>query len=265
VENSEIQWTDHTFNPWIGCTKVSPACLNCYAENLMDKRYGRVEWGAGKPRQRTSKENWRKPIQWNNKAGILGIRQRVFCASLADVFDSGAPDEWRTDLWQLIERTPNLDWLLLTKRPENISGMVPWQTWQPNIWLGTSVENQKYADIRLPILSQLPAVKFISAEPLLGEISLDGFDIDWCIVGGESGANWRAMDLNHVRSLRDQCTARGIAFFFKQHSNFNPKSLGRDLDGREWNEFPTPRALNETDATAEPAIRINSETPNGRR
>jgi len=119
AENSKINWTTHTFNPWIGCTKVSPGCLHCYAETLMDTRYGRVKWGAGNPRSRTAPSNWKKVRSWNNRAGRDGVRPRVFCASLADWLDDEVPLEWLADLLGLISQTTNLDWLMLTKRPEN--------------------------------------------------------------------------------------------------------------------------------------------------
>ena len=117
-KNTNIEWCDHTWNPWIGCTKISPGCLNCYAENLMDTRWKRVRWGRGNPRQRTSEANWRQPLLWDQEAKKAGERRKVFCASLADVFDPEAPDQWRSDLFALIEQTGSLDWLLLTKRPE---------------------------------------------------------------------------------------------------------------------------------------------------
>ena len=247
MENSSIEWTDHTFNPWIGCTQVSAACDQCYAMVLMDRRYHRVKWGAGQERIRTSKENWRKPRSWNRKAQKLGIRQRVFCASLADIFDGEMPEvlnQWRSDLWKLIVETPFLDWLLLTKRPGNVMRMVPWENnWPQNIWIGTSVENAEWAERRLPILSEIPAaVRFVSAEPLLGDFFLDGYRIDWLIAGGESGFGFRSLNVEHVRSLRDQCSKAGIAFFFKQWGGTTPKVGGRDLDGRQWSEFPTPRS-----------------------
>lgn len=118
--------------------------------------------------------------------------------------------------------------------------MVPWgDQWPDNVWIGTSIENQKYADLRLPILSALPArVRFISAEPLLGDFSIGGYNVDWVIAGGESGKGWRPLDLDHARSLRNQCLEREIPFFFKQHAAFNPHKLGRELDGREWSQFP---------------------------
>src|ERR1039458_2213458 len=123
AENSKIEWTDHTFNPWWGCTPVSSACDFCYAEAL-SKRFGKDLWG-NKPRQRTSAQNWNQPRKWNRQAEKMGVRYRVFCASMADVFDNQVPTEWRDDLWQLIRETPHLDWLLLTKRPQNISKMLP--------------------------------------------------------------------------------------------------------------------------------------------
>lgn len=173
-ENSKIEWTDHTFNPWVGCTKVSPACDHCYAEAMMDHRLGRVQWGPHGERKRTSESNWKKPIQWNRKAEKENRRYRVFCASLADVFDNQVPFEWRRDLFRLINDTPDLDWLLLTKRPQNIAKMMP-KWWGMNVWLGTTVENQAEADRRIPALLHVPAkVHFISCEPLLGPINLSG-------------------------------------------------------------------------------------------
>lgn len=203
--NSKIEWTDHTFNPWIGCTKVSDGCKHCYAETMMDKRYGRVKWGPQGTRQRTSEANWRKPLAWNKQAEAEGRRAKVFCASLADVFERNDQlIDWRYELWDLIETTPNLDWLLLTKRPENVLDMVPWPwhkteigglllektngLWPDNVWIGTSVENQTAADERIPHLLRIPApVKFLSCEPLLGPIDL----VDWigCHCPGDYYAN----------------------------------------------------------------------------
>ncbi len=246
MEYSKIEWTDHTFNPWIGCTQISPACQYCYAMVMMAMRYKKVEWGRGKPRLRTTEDYWRKPISWDRKAKKAGVRWRVFCCSLADVFDGESReilDEWRKDLWALIEKTPNLDWLLLTKRPENVMEMVPWgRAFPGNVWIGTTVEDSKYAEIRLPILSEIPAaVRFVSAEPLLSDFSLKGYKVDWLIAGGESGTHFREVNPDHIRSLRDQCKSRGISFFFKQWGGRSPKENGRELDGREWSEFPTPR------------------------
>ena len=139
-EQTGISWTDHTFNPWIGCTAVSAACDHCYAETLA-KRYG---WDFA-ARRRTSENNWRNPRRWNRAAERDGVRRRVFCASLADVFDNQVPPEWRADLWDLIRACPSLDWQLLTKRPQNIARMLPddWGDGWPNVWLGTTAENSE--------------------------------------------------------------------------------------------------------------------------
>jgi protein gp37 len=205
MENSKIEWTHHTFNPWIGCTKVSDGCKNCYAETLMDHRYGRVKWGPQGERQRTSPANWRKPLQWNKQAEAEGRRYRVFCASLADVFEDRAElAPWRSDLFALIDRTPNLDWLLLTKRPENVGDMVAQMTaghlniedWD-NIWIGTSVEDQAAADKRIPHLLRIPAkVRFLSMEPLLGPVDLRSFEYPhdrWLTEGHDwlTGEEWQ--------------------------------------------------------------------------
>ena len=181
AENSKIEWTDHTFNPWIGCTKVSAACDHCYAEVATPTRTlrasGAETWGPHAPRRRTSPANWKKPLAWNRQAQAEGRRYRVFCASLADVGDNHASilAEWRADLWHLIAATPNLDWLLLTKRPQNIIKMLPhiWGDGWPNVWIGTTVENQTEADRRIPHLLAVPAaVRFLSMEPLLGPVDL---------------------------------------------------------------------------------------------
>jgi protein gp37 len=245
MKNSSIEWTHHTFNPWIGCTQVSPACDICYAMILMALRYHRVEWGAGKPRVRTTADYWRQPLRWNRDAEQAGVRERVFCASLADVFDGEMPeilDGWRADLWELIALTPHLDWLLLTKRPGNVLRMVPWgDRWPKNVWIGTSVENKEWAERRLPVISRIPAVvRFVSAEPLLGDFSLHDYPVDWVIAGGESGNGFRELNPAHARSLRDQCQALGKRFFFKQWGGRTPKANGRELDGRTWDEIPTP-------------------------
>ncbi|MFN9822321.1 MAG: DUF5131 family protein, partial [Akkermansiaceae bacterium] len=152
-KKTSIEWTDHTFNPWWGCEKVSPACQHCYAETF-SKRIGPAVWGAHAPRRFFGEAKWAEPLQWNAEAKNAGERKRVFCASMADVFENRKDlDEWRSKLWRLIEITPMLDWLLLTKRPQNIGKMVPWKNeWPDNIWLGTTVENQKYAEERLPHL-----------------------------------------------------------------------------------------------------------------
>jgi protein gp37 len=235
-----IEWCDHTFNPWVGCTKVSPGCDHCYAEGWAKRTGGAALWQG--ERRRTTAANWRQVLKWNAQAAAAGERKRVFCASLADVFDNQVPDTWRQDLWCLILDTPNLDWLLLTKRPQNIAKLVP-GSWSEqgyrNVWLGTTAENQAEADRRIPHLLAVPAaVRFLSCEPLLGPVDLRAVSwghsnalhrIDWVIAGGESGPGARPMHPNWARGLRDQCAAAGVPFFFKQWGEFEPVLI--TLDG----------------------------------
>lgn len=248
AENSSIEWTHHTFNPWTGCTAVSAACDNCYAE-AWAKRSGHVQWGQHGQRRRT--KTWGAPIKWNRRAADAGTRFRVFCASLADVFDNHRSIEhaWRCDLWALIDQTPNLDWLLLTKRPQNIVRFVP-ERWfvdgiPPNVWLGTTVENQAQARLRIPHLVQCPApVRFLSCEPLQGPVRIVRWQrqLEWVIVGGESGNGFREMQPEWARSLRDQCAAANIPFLFKQWSGRTRaeiKAKGRALDGVVHDAFPS--------------------------
>lgn len=271
-ENSAISWTDHTWNPWIGCQEVSPACDFCYAKRQNEHRQWVKGWGPHGERRRTSDANWCKPISWDRKAAKLGIRYRVFCASLADVFDNRVPIQWHADVWMQIRCTPNLDWMLLTKRPQNIAGMLP-PDWgddgYPNVWLGTTVENQAEADRRIPLLLQVPArVRFLSCEPLLGPVSMLGITpnlIGWVIAGGESGSKARPSHPDWFRHLRDQCVSGGVPFHFKQWGEWapgmkglsaktpgyefdgNPSTIvfrrgvlntGRKLDGITWDGFP---------------------------
>jgi len=191
VKNTKIEWAHHTFNPWIGCTKVSPACDNCYAEKSMPAKMLGVQWGAHAERRLTSESNRKQPLRWNAEAEKLGVRYRVFCASLADVFDNAVPDSWRIDLLDLIHRTPHLDWLLLTKRIGNahsmlnraacnlVGGAPTWwspEAW-PNVWLGATICNQEEADRDIPKLLAVPAAKrFLSMEPLLGPVDLTWID-----------------------------------------------------------------------------------------
>ena len=232
-KNSSIEWTDHTFNPWWGCTKVSPGCEHCYAETWA-KRVGENVWGASQDRRFFGDKHWNEPLKWNADAELENERKRVFCASMADVFESRADlDPWRKRLWQLIDETPWLDWLLLTKRPQNVGERVPWtKDWPKNVWLGTTVEDQLRAEQRLPILLHFPAERrFLSCEPLLGPVDLTAWTnkrsnklhpIDWIIAGGESGAGARAMLPGWARQLRDQCQKSGIPFHFKQWGHWAP-------------------------------------------
>lgn len=366
AEKTEISWADATFNPWIGCSKVHQGCTNCYAERDFDKRRGHAKWGPHGTRVITSQANWTKAITWNRKAEKEGRRMRVFCASLADVFEdwlgpiSNINGEWlhqctsclnpdgtffqtttarydkvkkgyehvcgeklfpltlddvRRRLFKLIDATPWLDWILVTKRPENVRRMLTCrepgdvnaivkyhevlghlaydgcdeEAWRGNVWILTSISDQATADKMVPELlglRDLVPVLGLSIEPLLGPINLDvalstgdkfvdkhfgWLDLlDWIIVGGESGPNARPMHPDWVRSLRDQATAAGVPFFFKQwgewldapsalalnlhgtHTTYvgdeklamrrvGKAAAGRMLDGRTWDEFPTAK------------------------
>jgi protein gp37 len=242
AETTNISWCDSTWNPWIGCTEVSTAaqggggCDNCYARTLAE-RYGWAKWGAGQPRHRT--KNWNAPRQWDRKAAASGNRPRVFCASLADVFDNEVPDEWRTDLWQLIRETPHLRWMLLTKRIGNAARMVPADWPFAHVGIMATIINQMEFDRDYHKLASTPAAWHgISAEPLLGPINIGDARPDWIITGGESGSQHRYTDPAWVRGLRDQCSRNGIAFHHKQWGGVRPKANGCELDGREHKAFP---------------------------
>jgi protein gp37 len=265
-QTTHIQWCDHTFSPWQGCTKVSPGCANCYAEARNKRFSGGKNWGKGAPR--LLKKDWSDPLRWNRSAGGSPARPKVFCASLADWLDDEVPIEWLARLLKLIHDTPNLDWLLLTKRPQNFFSRVDaayefshGETWQSlwtqgepphNVWLGTSVEDQKRADERIPQLLNIPArIRFLSVEPMLGAIDLSGFfwrnpeppcadcpknidcecgyrtakenglpSIDWVIFGGESGPRARPCNIEWIRDGVQQCRAAGVAPFVKQLGSF---------------------------------------------
>lgn len=236
MENSKISWTTHTFNPWIGCTRVSPGCVNCYAENLMDARFGRVKWGAGEPRSRTKK--WNDPVRWNKTAPEDGS-VTVFCASLADVFDSEVPKEWRDDLFRLIKATPKLTWLLLTKRPANIeemmaeSGLSEDEAIPENVWLGMSIATQSCVDsVGYELFGDLPYNKFLSIEPLVESVELEPMRHSprWVIVGGESGKNARPFDPKWGRKIKKYCKSAGIPFFFKQLGEASNPGDFKDFD-----------------------------------
>ena len=243
AETTDISWAHSTFNPWIGCTKVSPGCDHCYAATLMDERYHRVKWGAGEKRSLT--KTWDQPRAWNRKAAASGAPWRVFCASLADVFDNEVSDLWRFDLGQLIVDTPHLTWMLLTKRIGNVRdalGDFGWDHFPGNVWLGSTIVNQDEAKRDIAKLLDAPAkVRFLSCEPLLGPLDLRGplatGLIDWVIVGGESGPGARPMDPAWPLAIRDQCEAAGVAFHFKQ---WGPRGVEPTLDGRMHRAFPRP-------------------------
>lgn len=237
AEVSAISWTDATFNPWIGCTKVSPACDHCYAERDNSRRGWVPGWGPGMPRKRT--KTWGEPVKWNRKAAESGRPLRVFCASLADVFDNEAPQEWRDDLWQLLRETPNLRWILLSKRIGNARKMLPADWPFPNAGLMATIANQEEWDRDWHKLRDTPATWHgISAEPLLGHIDIGDARPDWIITGGESGPTRRPLDMDAVRSIRDQCARNGITFHHKQNGGFRGKDSGCLVDGVEHKYFP---------------------------
>jgi len=270
AENSKIEWCEHTFNPWMGCTRVSLACDNCYAAVSTPARAMGIAWGAGEKRIPTADANWKLPLRWDARAAAAGVRARVFCASLADVFDNEVPPEWRTRLFEHIRATPNLDWLLLTKRIGNAEKMAAAAGgWPENVWLGATVVNQEEADRDVPKLLSTKVragirVAFLSIEPMLGQIDLTkvrgrvwtanaldqsarwlhhdgmgfldptenplsrGYQLDWVIVGGESGQKARPMHPAWAMAIRDQCAAAGVPFLFKQWGEWAPANQVSD-------------------------------------
>lgn len=230
MKDSKIEWCHHTFNPWWGCQRISPGCEHCYAETFDRRVHGKdkTHWGPTAARRFFGEAHWAQPLKWEAAAVKAGERHRVFCASMADVFEDreGLIAE-RKKLFRLIRGTPNLDWLLLTKRPENIARLWPFSTapgpksW-PNIWLGTTVEDQLRAVERIPHLAAVDAaVRFLSCEPLLEQIDLSkwldedetGFVsvVRWVIIGGESGAGARPFNVAWARKLVNQCRDGGRA------------------------------------------------------
>lgn len=244
ADNTNIEWADCTFNPWIGCTKVSPACDNCYAEALMDVRHGRVSWGAGNDRSRTAASTWRQPRKWNRDAIAAGTRPFVFCASLADVFDNEVDLEWRADLFELIEETPSLVWLLLTKRIGNVPAMAGRGPRLPaNVAIGATMASQmEYDRDRMKLAAVKhelrPLFTFGSFEPLLGPVILDLNAPDWIIVGGESGPKARPMNLDWARSLQRQSADLHRVFNFKQVGGRGSDKGGHKLDGVTYFDRP---------------------------
>ncbi|WP_137884714.1 phage Gp37/Gp68 family protein [Ralstonia sp. 3PA37C10] len=253
-ENSKIEWTHHTFNPWWGCAKVSPGCDNCYAERDANRFSPTANlWGPGAERRVFGDKHWAEPLKWNRKAAAAGTRARVFCASMADVFDKNAPAGARERLFALIKETPHLDWLILTKRIGNAPAMLPadWNSGYSNVWLGASIVNQEEADRDIPKLLAVPArLRFLSMEPLLGPVDISKWlgycerldktgisrrasgehivcerhcGISWVIVGGESGPGARpVLRPTWVRDLRDQCADASVPFLLKQWGEHVP-------------------------------------------
>jgi len=244
AKETDIEWADSTFTTWFGCTKISPGCDECYAKRITHGK----GWGT-EPRIHTSPSYWRQPLLWNADGPrfqrVHGHRQRVFCSHMSDFFDNQADPQWRADAWKLIRATPNLDWLILTKRLQNIAKMLPpdWGNGYPNVWLGISAEDALYYVQRWTILATIPAVvRFVSYEPALGALGPVDIGVgvlpDWIIAGSESGPRARPCDLAWVRSVRDQCQSAQVPFFWKQHVEHGRKISLPELDGRKWIEFP---------------------------
>lgn len=244
ADKTLIAWTDRTFNPWLGCTKVSAGCDHCYAETLARNRMGLSIWGPGANRNVTSANYWKQPLRWNAEAERAGQRLRVFCGSMCDWAEKHpVADATRPRLWDLIRRTPWLDWLLLTKRPGRIPRCLPpdWGEGWPNVWLGTSIENMDVA-YRADHLRAVPAaIRFVSYEPALGPLDdLDLTGLHWVIYGGESGPGYRQHDVQWARTMRAKCDAAGVAFFYKQSAA--PRTeMGIELDGEVVRAWPRGR------------------------
>lgn len=240
-KETAISWTDHTFNPWWGCTKVSPGCDGCYAE-AFDKRVGGEHWGRGAPRRTFGEGHWAEPLKWNRIAEAAGVPAKVFCASMADVMDDEAPGGARERLWALIDATPWLIWQLLTKRPHRFERNTPERGFKHgNVILMATVEMQEFYAPRVKALNAArlaldartdlyggnggPAKIGISYEPALGPLSIrdyPGLRPHWLIFGGETGSNPRPMQLEWAANIKRECEEFGVAFFMKQMSARTP-------------------------------------------
>jgi protein gp37 len=257
--STAIEWTDETWNPVTGCTKVSPGCDHCYAERVTERFHGRGSF----ERVVLHPERLDKPLRWSKP-------RKVFVNSMSDLFHEQVPDEFIAEVFAVMALAPQHTFQVLTKRHGRMRSLlsdptfgsnfgpmwaamverdetfeVPWPL--PNVWLGVSVEDQRWADIRIPALLDTPAaVRFVSAEPLLGPVRLRPWvspfttdvSVDWVIVGGESGPGARPMHPDWARSIRDQCGALGVPFLFKQWGGRTPKAGGRELDSRTWDGYP---------------------------
>jgi len=243
AENSKIEWTKHTWNPWMGCTQVSPACDHCYAMVMMDHRYGKVQWGAGEDRVRTAPANWNMPLRWDRAAAAAGRIDTVFCLSLGDIWDKEVNPLWRAQSFDVMHRTPNLLYLLLSKRIGNAVKMCDvlqhgsGALLPANCALGATFCNQEEYDrdrIKLKDAGRTLGARFTfaSIEPMLGPVILDSNAPDWIICGGESGSGAREMDPQWARDLRDGARRFNRSFFMKQMTGKKP--IPDDLMVREF-------------------------------
>lgn len=246
-----ISWTDHTFNPWWGCTKVSPGCDHCYAETQDAKFSNQAHWGKGVARRTFGEKHWAEPLNWQKAAAKAGRVDKVFCASMADVMDDESPvGEWEK-LISLINETPNLLWQLLTKRPQRFVKRLPVMGFSyDNVILGTTTENQEFYDVRMeplrlaayyltqrnldrrnvyPLEPERRLVQtFVSYEPALGPITMTGrYKPDWLIFGGETGTGHRDMDVAWAENIKAECEIFGVAFFMKQMGAYRPATAAQ--------------------------------------
>lgn len=240
-DTTGIGWTDSTFNPWWGCTRISPGCDNCYAATF-DHRLGQNYWDPKITPRMMSAQNWNRPLRWNREAEAAGKRHKVFSGSMCDVFDNKAPEGQRERLWALIRATPWLDWQLLTKRATLIERSLPadWGDGYPNVWLGVSVEDNEHGVPRVAELQKIPArIRFLSIEPLIELLKpFDVSGIHWAIIGGESGPGHRAMRHDYAVRALHICRLGGLDVFFKQWGGDKPDSNGCLYQGHEIKEFP---------------------------
>lgn len=253
MAETKIAWCDFTMNPWEGCEKVSPGCKHCYAEERDGRYHAGENWGPDSKRFLHTDSYWRQPYRWARDAAKLGRKARVFVMSLGDICEDRRDlDAHRERLWKVIRETSHtLDWLLLTKRPENLRRLVPEDILRL-CWVGTTAEDQQRADERIPHLLATPAaVRFLSCEPLLGPIVLPQHDqsmgashspLDWVICGGESGQKARPFDLAWARSLRDQCRAASVPFFMKQTGSAPQGDLDEGISAPGCSWKPKDRA-----------------------
>jgi len=237
-DRSAIEWTEASWNPATGCDKVSPGCAHCYAETFAERWRGVPDHPY---QQGFDLKLWPErldlPLRWRRP-------RRIFVNSMSDLFHEDIPDSFIRAVFDVMGQADWHTFQVLTKRHERLVELAPTLTWHPNVWMGVTIENRRFVN-RADSLRQIqPAVRFISAEPLLGP--LDGLGltgIDWLIAGGESGSHHRRVRKEWITDLRDRCAAEGVAFFFKQWGGPRPKSGGRDLDGQTWDEFPAARSL----------------------
>ncbi|MFC1678041.1 DUF5131 family protein [Planctomycetota bacterium] len=234
MKKSKIEWTESTWNPVTGCTKISSGCLNCYAERMAKrlKAMGQKNYRNGF-KVSCHRHALDMPMGWKKP-------QMVFVNSMSDLFHKDVPVEFILEIFSTMREAKQHQYQILTKRADRLAELSPGLPWQDNIWMGVSVESADHKD-RIDYLRYTgAAVKFLSLEPLLGDLGeLELSEIDWVIVGGESGPGSRPIEADWVRNIREQCIAQNVAFFFKQWGGVNKKKAGRELDGRIWSQMPS--------------------------